>query len=118
MEIYLDNSATTRAYPEVARLVTKLMLEDYGNPSALHQKGIDAEQYLRQARETMARILKAQEKENRRAQQNEHDEVQGCDIHATSSPTAPGKSLCRSCSGAPLSRRRLYSLGELQPVRV
>ena len=63
MEIYLDNSATTRAYPEVARLVTKLMLEDYGNPSALHQKGIDAEQYLRQARETMARILKAQEKE-------------------------------------------------------
>lgn len=38
MEIYLDNSATTRAYPEVAELVTKLMLEDYGNPSALHQK--------------------------------------------------------------------------------
>ena len=62
MEIYLDNSATTRAYPEVARLVTKLMLEDYGNPSALHQKGIDAEQYLRQARETMARILKATRK--------------------------------------------------------
>ena len=52
MEIYLDNSATTRAYPEVAELVTKLMLEDYGNPSALHQKGVDAEQYLRRARET------------------------------------------------------------------
>lgn len=63
MEIYLDNSATTRAYPEVAQLVSKLMLEDYGNPSALHQKGVDAEQYLRQARETMAKILKAQEKE-------------------------------------------------------
>ena len=63
MEIYLDNSATTRAYPEVAELVTKLMLEDYGNPSALHQKGVDAEQYLRRARETMAKILKVQEKE-------------------------------------------------------
>lgn len=63
MEIYLDNSATTRAYPEVAELVTKLMLEDYGNPSALHQKGMDAEQYLRRARETMAKILKVQEKE-------------------------------------------------------
>lgn len=63
MEIYLDNSATTRAYPEVAELMTKLMLEDYGNPSALHQKGVEAEQYLRRARETMAKILKAQEKE-------------------------------------------------------
>ena len=63
MEIYLDNSATTRAYPEVAELVTKLVLEDYGNPSALHQKGVDAEQYLRRARETMAKILKVQEKE-------------------------------------------------------
>lgn len=63
MEIYLDNSATTRVYPEVAELMMKLMLEDYGNPSALHQKGVDAEQYLRKARETMAKILKAQEKE-------------------------------------------------------
>lgn len=63
MEIYLDNSATTRAYPEVAELVKKLMLEDYGNPSALHQKGVEAEQYMRRARETLAKILKAQEKE-------------------------------------------------------
>ena len=31
-EIYLDNSATTRVYPEVASLMCKIMTEDYGNP--------------------------------------------------------------------------------------
>ena len=49
MEVYLDNSATTRAFPEVAELMTKIMCEDYGNPSSLHLKGIAAEQYLRYA---------------------------------------------------------------------
>lgn len=63
MEIYLDNSATTRVFPEVAELMTKIMCEDYGNPSSLHVKGMQAEQYLRGARETFARILKGNEKE-------------------------------------------------------
>ncbi len=63
MEIYLDNSATTRTFPEVAELMTKIMCEDYGNPSSLHMKGIQAEQYLRSAKETFARILKVNEKE-------------------------------------------------------
>lgn len=63
MEVYLDNSATTRVLPEVAELITKIMCEDYGNPSSLHLKGVQAEQYLRYARETMARLLKVNEKE-------------------------------------------------------
>lgn len=63
MEVYLDNSATTRVLPEVAELITKIMCEDYGNPSSLHMKGVQAEQYLRYARETMARLLKVSEKE-------------------------------------------------------
>ena len=42
MEVYLDNSATTRAFPEVAELMTKIMCEDYGNPSSLHMKGVQA----------------------------------------------------------------------------
>ena len=63
MEIYLDNSATTRVFPEVAELMTKIMCEDYGNPSSLHVKGMQAEQYLRGARDTFARILKVNEKE-------------------------------------------------------
>lgn len=63
MEAYLDNSATTRVFPEVAELITKLMLEDYGNPSSMHFKGIRAEQYVRHAREQIAKVLKVNEKE-------------------------------------------------------
>ena len=62
-EAYLDNSATTKAFDEVGDLVRKVMCEDYGNPSSLHRKGMEAEWYVRGARETFARILKVQEKE-------------------------------------------------------
>ena len=58
MEAYLDNAATTRALPEVADIVKKVMTEDYGNPSSLHTKGFDAEQYIRQAADDIARTLK------------------------------------------------------------
>lgn len=63
MEVYLDNSATTRVFPEVAELMTGIMCEDYGNPSSMHTKGVRAENYVRYARETLARILKVSEKE-------------------------------------------------------
>ena len=46
MEVYLDNSATTRCYTEVGELVYKVMCQDYGNPSSMHRKGVDAESYL------------------------------------------------------------------------
>jgi len=63
MEVYLDNSATTRVFPEVAELIRKIMCEDYGNPSSLHMKGVYAEQNIRQAKETLAKILKVNERE-------------------------------------------------------
>lgn len=63
MEVYLDNSATTRCFDEVAGLMTKIMCEDYGNPSSLHRKGVQAEQYIRYAQETIAKNLKVNEKE-------------------------------------------------------
>jgi len=63
MEIYLDNSATTRVLPEVAQLMTRVMCEDYGNPSSMHRKGVEAESYIRYAKETLARLLKVSEKE-------------------------------------------------------
>lgn len=63
MEVYLDNSATTRCYNEVAELMTRIMCEDYGNPSSLHRKGVQAEQYLRYAKEVIAQNLKVNEKE-------------------------------------------------------
>lgn len=63
MEVYLDNSATTRCFDQVAELVTHIMCEDYGNPSSLHRKGVQAEKYTRYAKEVIARNLKVNEKE-------------------------------------------------------
>ena len=64
MEVYLDNSATTRCFDEVAALMTQIMCEDYGNPSSLHRKGVQAEKYIRYAKDVIARNLKVNEKEN------------------------------------------------------
>jgi cysteine desulfurase len=63
MEIYLDNSATTKCFPEVADLMKKIMCEDYGNSSSLHRKGVQAEKYIQYAKEHIARNLKVNEKE-------------------------------------------------------
>lgn len=63
MECYLDNSATTRCFDSVAQLMCKIMCEDYGNPSSLHMKGVKAEEYLRYAKDVIARNLKVNAKE-------------------------------------------------------
>ena len=63
MEAYLDNSATTACFEEVAQLMHKIMCEDYGNPSSMHHKGVEAEKYLRDATKTLADLLKTDEKE-------------------------------------------------------
>ena len=63
MEIYLDNSATTRVYEEVAEIMFKTLREDYGNPSSMHHKGVVAEKYVKEASEKIARTLKADPKE-------------------------------------------------------
>ena len=63
MEVYLDNSATTMSYPEVGELVYKVMCRDYGNPASMHRKGVEAEHYIREAKETLAKILKVNAKE-------------------------------------------------------
>lgn len=62
-EIYLDNSATTKCFPQVAELMTKIMCEDYGNPSSMHLKGVEGEKYIRWAKEIIAKNLKVSEKE-------------------------------------------------------
>ncbi|MCR4797097.1 MAG: cysteine desulfurase [Lachnospiraceae bacterium] len=63
MEAYLDNSATTRCLPSAADRMHKVLTEDYGNPSSMHLKGVEAEQYLKEARQTIAKSLKVEEKE-------------------------------------------------------
>lgn len=63
MECYLDNSATTRCTKSVAQVMTEVMCGAYGNPSSLHHKGVEAERYVRGARETIAKTLKCTPKE-------------------------------------------------------
>ena len=46
MDIYLDNSATTRVSPAAAQRALELMQQEYGNPSSLHHRGFAAEQAL------------------------------------------------------------------------
>ena len=48
--IYLDNSATTRQYDEVSRLIYDVATEEFGNPSSLHTLGFRADKILKEAR--------------------------------------------------------------------
>ena len=63
MEAYLDNSATTRCSESVRDIMLQVMMEDYGNPSSLHLMGKKAEDYIKEAREKIAKTLKVTEKE-------------------------------------------------------
>ena len=63
MEAYLDNSATTRCSKAAADMVYKLLTEDYGNPSSLHMKGVEAENYINDAKKKIAKTLRVQDKE-------------------------------------------------------
>lgn len=58
MEVYFDNSATTKVYDEVIDVVVKTMREDYGNPSSMHLKGLDAEHLVSKSAETISKVLK------------------------------------------------------------
>ena len=63
MVAYLDISATTRCSERAKNLMIQVLMEDYGNPSSLHNKGKDAEDYIREAKEKIAKTLKIDEKE-------------------------------------------------------
>lgn len=63
MEVYFDNSATTRVLDSVKDVVVKVMTEDYGNPSSRHRKGMEAEGYVRQAAAEIARTLRVKDRE-------------------------------------------------------
>lgn len=62
-EIYFDNAATTQVLPEVADLALHMMREEYGNPSALYQKGLRTERCVKQAREQIAAQIGAKPQE-------------------------------------------------------
>ena len=58
--IYLDNSATTKPCPEAVEAMAKAMTENWGNPSALYNFGIDTARQLKIARHTVAAALGAE----------------------------------------------------------
>ena len=63
MQIYLDNSATTKPYPEVREAVLKAMDEDFGNPSTLYSLGLRAEKIVKAARKSVAKSIGASDSE-------------------------------------------------------
>lgn len=63
MEAYFDNSATTKCSPKAAEIMMKVLTEDYGNPSSLHLKGVEAETYIREARSRICKTMKINENE-------------------------------------------------------
>lgn len=63
MQIYLDNSATTKPYKEVVEKMIFALENDYANPSSLHKKGLEVEKNIKKIREDIARTLGVKEKE-------------------------------------------------------
>ncbi len=63
MEIYLDNSATTKPYQEVVDKMMVALTNQYGNPSSIYKKGIEVEREIKEIRRNIARSLGAKETE-------------------------------------------------------
>ena len=63
MEAYLDNSATTRCHESIKDKMVRVLTEDFGNPSSMHIKGIEAERYVKEASDIIAKVLKVDARE-------------------------------------------------------
>ncbi len=57
LEIYLDNSATTKVCREAVDATMSMLTDNYGNPSSLHSKGVQASKAIENAREIVADAL-------------------------------------------------------------
>jgi cysteine desulfurase len=62
-KIYLDNASTTAIRPEVIQEMTKVMAEDFGNPSSTHSFGRNAKSVLELSRKSIAKQLNASAQE-------------------------------------------------------
>lgn len=63
MEIYLDNSATTKPYKKVVEKMVYALTTDYANPSAVHKKGVEVEKNIKKIRQEIARSIGCKDKE-------------------------------------------------------
>jgi len=59
MKVYLDNAATTPLEPEVIKVMTETMQENFGNPSSIHAHGREVKTIVEKARKSIAHLLKA-----------------------------------------------------------
>ena len=62
-KVYLDNASTTQLRPEVVQEMSKVLLEDYGNPSSTHSFGRNAKSILELSRKAIAKQLNASSQE-------------------------------------------------------
>lgn len=56
-KVYLDNASTTAMRPEVIQEMTKIMTEDFGNPSSTHSFGRNGKTILELSRKSIAKHL-------------------------------------------------------------
>ena len=56
-EIYLDNSATTKVDSKVVKVMKKVLLENYGNPSSLHSLGEKSRKAIDKSRKNLSREI-------------------------------------------------------------
>ena len=61
LNVYLDNSATTKPCAMAADAAKKAIDECWGNPSSLHQLGLEASDELKRARKQVSRLLSVNE---------------------------------------------------------
>jgi len=62
-EIYLDNASTTRVKPKVVKVMRKVLLENYGNPSSQHRMGEESLKLIHGSRKKFAKELGAKPQE-------------------------------------------------------
>ena len=63
MEAYLDNAATTKVSTAVLEKMNQVYCLDFGNPSSMHKKGMEAEKYIKEAKQKISSILKCEPSE-------------------------------------------------------
>ena len=59
-EVYLDNSATTMPCHAALEKMLEILTKKYGNPSSLHEKGLEAECEVELARDIIAKAVGAE----------------------------------------------------------
>ena len=63
MDIYFDNSASTKVSEKAIEIMLKTMRDDYANTSAKHIKGVESESYVKDAADIIAKTLKVKKGE-------------------------------------------------------